>query len=65
MYIIYDNTLYPIEIKKSANPGSEAIKNFSIVDRFGIKIGNGGVICMKENLLSINAMHNFIPIELI
>lgn len=65
LLIIYKDTVYPIEIKKSANPGIEAIKNFDIVNKFGIKIGNGGVICMKENLFPIDENNNYIPVELI
>ena len=65
LIIIYKNTVYPIEIKKSANPRVDAIKNFDIVNRFGINIGNGGVICMKENLFPIDNNNYYIPIELI
>lgn len=65
LLIIFDNTVYPIEIKKSANPGTEAIKNFNIIDKFGMQVGNGGIICMKEELLPIDRNNNYIPIELI
>lgn len=65
LLIIYDNVIYPIEIKKGSNPGSEAIKNFKIVEKFGMEVGNGGVICMKNDLLPIDANNNYIPIELI
>ena len=65
LLIIYNNTVYPIEIKKSANPGTEAIKNFNIVNKFGMQIGNGGVICMKEELFPIDEKNNYIPLELI
>lgn len=65
LLIIYNNTVYPIEIKKSANLGTEAIKNFNIVNKFGMQIGNGGVICMKEELFPINENNNYIPLELI
>ena len=65
LLIIFDNTVYPIEIKKSANPGTEAIKNFNIIDKFGMQVGNGGIICMKEKLLPIDRNNNYIPIELI
>lgn len=65
LLIIYNNTIYPIEIKKSANPGKDAIKNFNVVEKFGMEVGNGGVICMKENLLPIDRDNNYIPIELI
>lgn len=65
LIIIYNNTVYPIEIKKSANPGTEAIKNFYVIEKFGLEIGNGGVICMKDKLFPIDKNNNYIPIELI
>ncbi len=65
LLIIKNNVVYPIEIKKSANPGKEAIKNFSVVKKFGLEIGNGGVICMKSEIFPIDRENNYIPIELI
>lgn len=65
LLIIRNNVIYPIEIKKSANPGTEAIKNFAVVNKFGLEVGNGGVICMKSELFPIDKNNNYIPIELI
>lgn len=65
LIIILDNTVYPIEIKKSANPSKEAINNFNVVEKFGMQIGNGGIICMKDSLFPIDRNNNYIPIELI
>ena len=65
LLIIYNNTVYPIEIKKSANLGTGAIKNFNVINKFGLQIGNGGVICMKEDIFPINENNNYIPVELI
>lgn len=65
LLITYNNTVYPIEIKKSASPGKEAIKHFNITEKFNMNIGNGGVICMKEDLFPIDKKNNYIPIELI
>ncbi len=65
LLIIFDNTVYPIEIKKSTNPGIEAIKNFDIVKKFGMNIGNGGVICMADEIFPIDNTNNFIPINLL
>ena len=65
LIIIFNNTIYPIEIKKGANPNTDAIKNFNIVDKFGMKVGNGGIICMKEKLFPIDRNNNYIPVELI
>ena len=65
LLIIKNNVVYPIEIKKSANHGKEAIKNFSVVKKFGLEVGNGGVICMKSEIFPIDRENNYIPIELI
>lgn len=65
LLIIYDNTVYPIEIKKNYNPGKQAIKNFDIVNKFGINIGNGGVICLSKDIFPLDKQNNLIPIELL
>lgn len=65
LLIIYNNVIYPIEIKKSSNPSKESIKNFNVIEKFNIKAGTGGVICMKSNLFPIDKNNYFIPIELI
>ena len=72
--IIYENgALYPIEIKKSASPGKEAIKHFGVLEpvtepeKFGelsqtkMKIGNGAVVCMANDLLPIDAKNWYVP----
>ncbi|MCO1600951.1 ATP-binding protein [Desulfosporosinus nitroreducens] len=76
--IIYENgTLYPIEIKKSASPGKDAIKHFGVLEpvtepeKFGelsqtkMKIGNGAVICMANDLLPIDAKNWYVPVWMI
>lgn len=65
LLIFYNNKVYPLEIKKSYNPGKEAIKNFDIVEKFGTQIGNGGVICMAKELFPLDKINNLIPIELL
>lgn len=65
LLIFYNNTVYPLEIKKSFNPGKQAIKNFDIIEKFGVQIGDGGVICMAKELFPIDKNNNLIPIELL
>jgi predicted AAA+ superfamily ATPase len=65
LLIIYNRTIYPIEIKKSSNPNKDAIKHFDIIKKFGIDVGNGGVICMTKDLFPIDRENNLIPIELL
>lgn len=73
LLILQNGTLYPIEIKKSASPGTHAIKHFTVLDpvtepeRFGVleqykmKIGEGAVICMVNNLLPIDKKNWYVP----
>ena len=65
LLIFYDNKVYPVEIKKSANPGKTAIKNFDIVSKFGSKMGNGAILCMMENIMAIDENNYYVPIEYI
>lgn len=65
LLILYDNTVYPIEIKKGMNPNSSAIKNFNVVEKFGMNIGNGGIICLSKELFAIDRNNYLIPVELI
>jgi predicted AAA+ superfamily ATPase len=73
----YDGTLFPIEIKKSASPGKDAIKNFSVLtpvtepENYGelaahkLKIGTGAVICMANDLLPLDRNTWYVPAWLI
>jgi len=63
LLVFYDNKVYPVEIKKSANPGKTAFKNFDIVNKFGVEIGNGIVLCMTENIMQVEENNYYVPIE--
>lgn len=57
-----DETLFPFEIKKTASPNKEMIKNFAILEKTNKKIGPGGVICLYPELLPLDQKNNVIPI---
>lgn len=63
LLIFYDNKVYPVEIKKSANPSKDAIKNFYIVEKFGVDVGNGIILCMIDNITKIDENNYLVPIE--
>ena len=65
LLVFYDNIVYPVEIKKSANPGKIAIKNFDVVKKFGVEVGYGIVLCMMENIMAIDEENYYVPIEYI
>lgn len=63
LLIINNNKIYPIEIKKSSNPGYEAIKNFNVVKNFELEIGTGVVICLCKEIIAIDENNYYLPIE--
>lgn len=65
LLVFYDNKVYPVEIKKSANPGKSALKNFDVVNKFGVEVGNGVVLCMMEDIIAIDENNYYVPIEYI
>jgi predicted AAA+ superfamily ATPase len=42
-----NGTLYPIEVKKTANPGLNDCKSFGLLERLNKKVGLGAVICLQ------------------
>jgi len=58
-----NNTLYPIEIKASAEPDPKDIKNFAMLDEIkNVNVGEGGVICLAKDLLPLKGQHKIIPL---
>lgn len=61
----HDGVLNPIEIKKSANPGSELIKVFKLLDKSSAKRSKGAFVCMKPELSAIDRENYIIPVWMI
>lgn len=58
-----NGVLYPVEIKKTANPGKEHIKNFLVLEKIkDVTIGTGGIICMYDKSVRINDKNVTIPV---
>jgi len=65
MVIESDGELHPLEIKKSANPGSELTHAFQILDKGSVKRGKGAVLCMRPELSAIDNENYIVPIWMI
>jgi predicted AAA+ superfamily ATPase len=71
--LIYENeTLYPIEIKKTASPGRNDIKNFSVLNPFKniendlhVGVGPGVVLCMIPEPMPVSKKNWFVPARVI
>lgn len=61
----HDGVLNPIEIKKSANPGSELIKVFKLLDKSSAKRSKGAIVCMKPELSAIDRENYIVPVWMI
>lgn len=56
-----DNTLHPVEIKKSASPGRNASRHSSALERLGTPAGHGALICLKETDVPLSREIDAIP----
>ena len=65
LLIIQDGTVYPLEFKKTASPDSRDIRHFSVLEKLGLPIGAGGVICLTAQALPLDKTVWSIPVGLI
>ncbi len=64
LLILRDGTLYPLEIKKYADPKKEDIRAFATLDKIsGLKRGPSGVICFYDKLITLKDKDNVIPVQ--
>lgn len=64
LLMVGSNQVFPIEIKKSKTP-SEADKNFSVLDKLGLKVMPGLVLCMADEFFPIKREVWLCPITMI
>ena len=65
VFVEENNTIHPLEIKKSSNPDKREVKKYSVIDKASLVRGNGGIVCMCEQPLPIDKDNCFIPSNLI
>lgn len=65
LLIIRDNTIYPLEFKKTSSPDKKAVQHFSLLEKLNLKVGYGGVICLATQSLPINTGVSSIPVSAI
>lgn len=65
VFVETDGQIHPLEIKKSANPDRREVKKYELLDKADLARGSGGIICMCEEVIPIDAQNCFIPCSLI
>ncbi len=62
LLILQDGVVYPLEIKKTASPRPEDVRHFQTLERLGLPIGPGGLICLAQQSLPLTATVRSIPV---
>ena len=62
LLIVQDGIILPVEIKKTASPGKDSVRHFSVLEKLGTPVGPGGVICFAERSLPLTATACSIPV---
>ncbi|MBQ0009906.1 MAG: ATP-binding protein [Ruminococcus sp.] len=65
LFVEENGMIHPLEIKKSANPDRREVKKYQVLDKTAVPRGNGGIICMCEEPIPIDAENCLIPGNLI
>jgi predicted AAA+ superfamily ATPase len=60
-----DGELHPLEIKKSASPGTELAGAFKVLDAGRVPRGTGAILCMKTELSAVDKQTLIVPIWMI
>ncbi len=58
-----NGTIYPLEIKKTHNPRRELTKTFDVLQKSDKVLGQGGVLCLRNDIQRLNQMNCVIPIR--
>ena len=65
MFVEENGVIHPLEIKKSANPDRRQVKKYELLDKAKLERGNGGIVCMCQEVIPIDDKNCFIPCNLI
>jgi len=60
-----DGKLYPMEIKKTANPGSQLLKAFSIIEKPPLVRSTGAILCTTDRFSAFDSNNFIVPVWLI
>ncbi len=61
LLLVQDGVAYPLEIKKTASPSRDDVRHFAALERLGLPVGPGGVICLAGQSLPLTATAQSLP----
>ena len=58
-----NGTLYPLEIKKTSSPSAHLINVFQVLYKSDKAVGQGGIVCLKNDFVPLDRLNSIIPIR--
>jgi len=65
IFVEQGGLIHPLEIKMSARPDTREVQKFNVLDKISVQQGNGGIVCMCEEVIPIDSMNCFVPCGLV
>jgi len=62
LLILEDGILYPVECKKTTTPSGDAVRHFGALEKLGMPIGHGGVVCLASEAAPLTRGAQIIPL---
>lgn len=62
LLIVQDGVVYPLEFKKSARPRPEDLRSFHVLDRLGLPVGPGALVCLVSQAVPLTAKVHAVPV---
>ncbi len=62
LLIVRDGKIHPVEFKKTASPSKKDIRNFAVLERLGMPVEPGGLICLVDQSLPLGRDAHTIPV---
>lgn len=62
---VQDEKAYPVEVKKSASPGPDIVKAFATLERAGLPVESGAVVCFCPERLPLKSNVQMLPVGIL
>ncbi len=60
-----DQRIYPVEVKKTASPGSDDLRGFRALGKTGVEVGPGAVLCLCRDRVPLSREVQAVPIGIL
>lgn len=62
LLIVQDGIAYPVEIKKTAAPRPDDVRHFRALERLGLPVGPGALLCLTAQAVPLTATVQAVPV---